>query len=1352
MNTFTPLSGSIYAISDMWNIYLVSLKTKISLLKKYTLKHQIIGTTSLNKSHYFITKSTLYKIDNNLNFTEIHSNKKISFLSLSNFQNNIYLGSKDGIYILKKDKLEKISELKKAITLFNDKNKTLYIGTNTSEIFTFQNDKISKLPINFPKQPTCINAITKDKQDNLWIGTTNGVYKLSQKSQSYYSTINGLGSNIITKIFVDNENNIWFGLYGKGLSKYITEKFFNLQSNNGLDFDNITSISQNKKGDIYLVNSMENSVNIINHKSKKITQLKTNLKSSIVFNKIYADRENNLWLLNYNSKIFRIKNNAILPFQADFFSKNYNLVTDIVQDYNGRYWFTTDSDLIFFDGKSFHKSKLPKDISKYSLFKLFVDSENRLWIGTTKNGLILKDKDKFKEFTIKNGLPSNYIIDITEDINHNIWIATNKGFSEFKEENFTNFTTKDGLSNNSCKFIKSINSKIYIGTGNGLNIYNGNFIKSYFKSDGIVSSEINRNAGFIDNDGNLWFGTKGGVTKYNPNEDFENTIPPKIYFTKINNLDKNIPLSKNIVLNSNQNNITIHYSAISFSNPKNVIYEYKLLPGSQNWIRTNNDKIAFNNLAPNKYYFLLRARNADDIWSHKPVELSFLIKQPLLLQNSFILLYIIIFIGIIIFIFYRRNTLQKKEIAKKRLELTLERSLSLKLKIANERLTQLSKMKDDFLSKVSHELRTPLNAIIGLTDYLLESPENNKKTKEDLSIISQSAKRLNLLVSGILDFTKLQNKEIVPHPVPLDLHQQVDLVLEMYKSINKSKNLKLMNNIPPDIDLVCIDETHFYHIITNLISNAIKFTYSGFVKISAQSKENYVHLSIEDTGIGIPENKLNQIFYLFEQIQTNKSAKGTGLGLSITKKFVDLNKGKIWATSKIDVGSTFHLDLPKSGTQRAQKTLNANLTKLSHFETDSTKEVNLKDFDKNAHQKIVFAIDDELSNLQVLEHYFSGTGLIFQSTDSAEDGLNWILNKKIIPDILLLDIMMPRISGFDILKKVRKIFPITSLPIILLTAKNQISDFVNGLELGANDYIVKPYTKTELLQRVKMHLNISQINKSIMRFVPQEFLNYIEKESFSDIELGDNKKSKMAIMFSDIRSFTELSETMTPRESFDFLNSYLKKIGPIIRKHKGFIDNFIGDATLAVFPDNVNKAVLCAIDMQKELESFNIKRKLKGFVPISVGIGIHWSELIIGTIGEEYRMAETVISSGVNLSSRLENLTKFYKSKILVSSDIIEQINDTLHIHYRFLGNINLKGISLKTKIYEILDCYSGHDLEQRIKSIPDFEKGVDDFERENFDSAADFFHKILLDNPSDLTTKTYYEQCLFYQNKNYFN
>ena len=168
--------------------------------------------------------------------------------------------------------------------MYNDNNKILYLGTDSSKILLLVNDKIVAKQLVLSNKSICINTINKDKDNNLWIGTTKGVYKIVNSKKTYYSTLNGLGSNIISKIFVDTENNIWFGLYGKGLSKYTTEKFINLQSENGLDFDNVTSISQDKSGNIYLTNSMENRINIINRKNYNISNIKANIKSHIVFN------------------------------------------------------------------------------------------------------------------------------------------------------------------------------------------------------------------------------------------------------------------------------------------------------------------------------------------------------------------------------------------------------------------------------------------------------------------------------------------------------------------------------------------------------------------------------------------------------------------------------------------------------------------------------------------------------------------------------------------------------------------------------------------------------------------------------------------------------------------------------------------------------------------------------------------------------------------------------------------------------------------------------------------------------------------------------------------------------------
>ena len=256
---------------------------------------------------------------------------------------------------------------------------------------------------------------------------------------------------------------------------------------------------------------------------------------------------------------------------------------------------------------------------------------------------------------------------------------------------------------------------------------------------------------------------------------------------------------------------------------------------------------------------------------------------------------------------------------------------------------------------------------------------------------------------------------------------------------------------------------------------------------------------------------------------------------------------------------------------------------------------------------------NEPVNLQVLNNHLSLQKYRVTQALSGKDALRIVENQDKF-DLVLLDIMMPKMSGYKVCAALREKYPAHQLPVVMLTAKNQVTDIVTGFKFGANDYLTKPFRKEELLTRIKSHLTLSQTSKSYGRFVLHEYLRFLSKESIIDVELGDHVSKEMAVMFSDIRSFTTLSESMTPQENFDFVNSYLRQVSPVIRNHTGFIVKYLGDGMMAVFPNGADDAVKAGIGKLKKVEEQNIERFEKGLLPIKVGIGVHFGHTPIPLI------------------------------------------------------------------------------------------------------------------------------------------
>lgn len=290
--------------------------------------------------------------------------------------------------------------------------------------------------------------------------------------------------------------------------------------------------------------------------------------------------------------------------------------------------------------------------------------------------------------------------------------------------------------------------------------------------------------------------------------------------------------------------------------------------------------------------------------------------------------------------------------------------------------------------------------------------------------------------------------------------------------------------------------------------------------------------------------------------------------------------------------------------------------------------------------------------------------------------------------------------------------------------------------------LILSFDVTEAFNRAEaLTLTLTRINRAFRRFVPKEFLSFLKIEDIAEVKLGDHVEETMTVMFADIRSFTNLSEQLTPEENFLFINSYLSRMGPIIRKYDGFIDKYIGDAIMALFPKGPDTALMAAVEMQKELREYNRQRESIGYKKISVGIGIHTGELMLGTVGESERMESTVISDSVNLCARIEKLTKTFGIRIAISEKSFQMLDDPSSFYIRFIAKVTVKG---KNQPVAIFDCFDGdpeEEIEQKIGAHSEFEKGVGHYYMQEMDAAESYFTQAAEKAPSDKAPRFYLQR-----------
>ncbi len=665
------------------------------------------------------------------------------------------------------------------------------------------------------------------------------------------------------------------------------------------------------------------------------------------------------------------------------------------------------------------------------------------------------------------------------------------------------------------------------------------------------------------------------------------------------------------------------------------------------------------------------------------------------------------------------------------------------------RMVMVNEVKDDFLMRTSQQLKSPLHGMVGIAESIMDGAagELNEQQKSNLAMIIASGKRLTNTVGDMLDYSRLLNDELLLDTRPVDVREICDVTVFLVRPLIKDKDIRIRNEIPEGFPYVQADEERLQQVLYNVISNAVKYTVQGSVTLTGSVHESAAHIAVEDTGIGIPDEMLNT---LFEWPAKPNGADGvfeeTGMGLPISKRLMELQGGTVEVESEVEKGSTVTVTIPVSKDQARptseESTFVQTVRRVGEEEPiEELEPVALMDGENGnrgrAGDMRVLVVDDEHINRQVVRNYLTAQHYTVDEARNGVSALEAVSRQRY--DAVLLDVMMPRMSGYEVCRELRKTYAAHELPIIMLASKDTLTDLVQSLSLGANDYISKPFSRTELLARTKTHIQLSKMNLAYSRFVPREFLTLLGKESIVEVALGDQVQKELTILFSDIRAFASLSERLSPKENFDLLNSYLETISPVIRNHHGFIDKYIGDSVMALFPSEPEDALKAALEMKNALNRFNRIRLQNDEDPITIGIGLHTGAMMIGTIGEEMRMEGTVISDAVNLASRLEGLTKLYGGTIIASAAIIMNLPDPSKYTFRFLGLVQVKGKEEVVSIYEVLP--DAEEDQVKLNTKDEFERSLASYFKREFREAARGFYAIMKQNPADYAARLYFRR-----------
>lgn len=393
---------------------------------------------------------------------------------------------------------------------------------------------------------------------------------------------------------------------------------------------------------------------------------------------------------------------------------------------------------------------------------------------------------------------------------------------------------------------------------------------------------------------------------------------------------------------------------------------------------------------------------------------------------------------------------------------------SKELEEKNVLLEKVDRIKDEFLANTTHELKTPLHGIIGISQSLLEGGEiRGKKQAESLNLIMTSAWRLANMVDDILDFSKMKYQDLKLNIKPVDVWQLTEMVVALLKPLVKMKQLVIHNKIDPGTPSISADENKFRQIMQNIIGNAVKFTDEGKIIITASVTGKELEISVSDTGIGIPADRFDDIFKPFEQVVPADGTMfgGTGLGLSITKKLVEMHGGRISVQSEVGKGSVFTFSFPLSNEKKDAKAALQIKPDIIKYEPALNEDMGI--IENNVQAKpsgTILIADDEPVNLQVMIKLLEEEGYQVITTLNGQDALEKVMD-GLKPDLVILDVMMPKMSGLEVCRKLRERYSLFEIPVLIVTLGNRTEDILAGFEAGANDYISKPFSLRELKAR-----------------------------------------------------------------------------------------------------------------------------------------------------------------------------------------------------------------------------------------------------------------------------------------------
>ncbi len=962
----------------------------------------------------------------------------------------------------------------------------LYIGSvkeGVSELNLTSGQVRNLLAIDESGESIFCRDLLPYSDNELWIGTESGIYIYNLRTAQFihlraslYDSYS-LSDNAIYALYKDREEGLWIGSYFGGVDYYPRQytyfaKYYPKNIANSLHGKRVREFCRADDGTLW-IGTEDGGLNHFNPKTKEFHFF----EPSAGFTNIHGlcMDGSHLWVGTFSKglRVIDTRTGVVLRTYTEGHtphSLNDNSIFSICRTSAGEIYLGTLFGLLRYNRTQDNFDRIPELNGKF-VYDIKEDSYGNLWLATYANGAYCYDVSvrRWKNYVFdaedEKSLPYDKVLSVFEDSYRQIWLTTQGGgFCLFHPdtETFTRYGLKDGLPNDVVyQIVEDDDRFLWLTTNNGLVRFDPKTMemKVFSTANGLPTNQFNYRSGFKDEAGNIYLGSINGFVAFDPRTFAENRQVPAVAITDFLLFNKEVPVgetdsplkssitfSDKVVLTADQNSFSFRIAALSYQAPRMNKLMYKLEGFDEGWLTIGESPlVTYSNLGYGDYVFKVKASNSDGVWNEQETSLHLSILPPFYLSGWAYCFYVLFFMGClvcVIFYFKRRNY-RKQHRQMEMLEQEKER--------------EVYHAKIDFFTNVAHEIRTPLTLIKGPLENIILKKEVDSEMKEDLYIMKQNTERLLNLTNQLLDFRKTETRGFRLNFTECDVVAVLRETYLRFTSLAKQKGLDFILELPQECFMADVNQEALTKIISNLLNNGVKYA-STYLRISLETDEKVFHIRTFNDGEMIPDTMKEEIFKPFVRLdKEDEVTTGTGIGLALSRSLAELHQGSLMMEKGEEV-NCFCLTLPVN----QDSTITLSAENVSQVEENSCG-WEQEETDTKEKKPMILVVEDNPDMLAFIRKQLTTEYSVLTAMNGIE-ALAVLDNHYV--NLVVSDVMMPQMDGFELCKTIKSDLSYSHIPVVLLTAKTNIQSKIEGLELGADAYIEKPFSVEYLLANI----------------------------------------------------------------------------------------------------------------------------------------------------------------------------------------------------------------------------------------------------------------------------------------------